>query len=264
MRFTKMHGLGNDYIYLNCLDGLPEDVEGLARRLSDRHFGVGGDGLICLCASQNGDFGMRMYNADGSEGRMCGNGIRCLAKFAYDKGLTQATQLTIDTASGPRQVHLHLTDGQVTGATVDMGRPAVGKPRMVLAGGREVTGIPVDMGNPHFVVPAEHSGGVGLSVLGPALGRLPCFPDGINVEVVRARSRASLEVRVWERGSGETLACGTGACACLAALAALDRADRRAEVRLPGGRLQLEWSLVDGHMYMTGPTTTVFDGEIAD
>ena len=264
MKFTKMHGCGNDYIYLNCMESMPEDPGALARTLSDRHFGVGGDGLICICPSRTGDFQMRMFNADGSEGEMCGNGIRCLGKYAYDKGLTGKTELEIETLAGVRRVRLQLDQGRVTGATVDMGRPAVGAPRTVFPLGRPCRGTPACMGNPHFVVEDESPDGAQVVQLGSALERLPCFPGGTNVEFVRARSPRELEVRVWERGSGETLACGTGACAAAAVLMTAGRAERAVRVRLPGGSLKVEWSLEDGHMYMTGPTTTVFDGEIAD
>ncbi len=264
MKFTKMHGLGNDYIYLDCTRSMPEDPAGLARRLSDRHFGIGGDGLICLCPSDRGDFKMRMFNADGSEGEMCGNGIRCLGKYVYDRGMTSKTILHIETLAGMRQVRLHLKQDRVTGATVDMGKPAVGRPRAVFVLGRQCMGVPVSMGNPHFVVEVEEPGKLDLEQLGPELERLPCFPEGTNAEFIRVLDSGLLEMRVWERGSGETMACGTGACAAAAAMMAAGRMDRVARVRLPGGELEIEWSLSDGHMYMTGPTVTVYDGQFAD
>ena len=264
MKFTKMHGLGNDYIYLNCMEDMPEDPASLARKLSDRHFGVGGDGLICVCPSQTGDFAMRMFNADGSEGEMCGNGIRCLGRYVYDKGLTSRTTLRIETLAGMRQVCLRLDQGEVIEATVDMGKPAVGASRTVFALGRSYRGTPASMGNPHFVVETEHLKSLDLAEVGPELERLPCFPGGTNVEFVRVRNPQELEMRVWERGSGETLACGTGACAAAAVMMAEGRVERLARVYLPGGSLEVEWSSSDGHMYMTGATVAVFDGELAD
>ena len=188
MKFTKMHGLGNDYIYLNCMEDMPEDPASLARKLSDRHFGVGGDGLICVCPSQTGDFAMRMFNADGSEGEMCGNGIRCLGKYVYDKGLTSRTTLRIETLAGMRQVCLRLDQGEVIEATVDMGKPAVGASRTVFALGRSYRGTPASMGNPHFVVETEHLKSLDLAEVGSELERLPCFPGGTNVEFVRVRN----------------------------------------------------------------------------
>ena len=264
MEFTKMHGTGNDYIYLNCMDAMPEDPEALSRRLSHRHFGVGGDGLICVCPSTKGDFQMRMFNADGSEGAMCGNGLRCLGKYVYDKGLTRRTLLRVETLSGVRTVRLRLRGGQVWGATVDMGPPRVGAPLRVELADGPVTGVPVSMGNPPFVLQAEDLDGLELRRLGSELEGLARFPGGVNVEFVRVRRPDLLEMRVWERGSGETMACGSGACAASAAMMAAGRLARQAQVRLPGGELSIQWSLSDGHMYMTGPTVTVYDGQIAD
>ena len=262
MKFTKMHGAGNDYIFLNCLAGMPEDPAALARRLSDRHFGVGADGLICLCPGAGTDFSMCMFNADGSEGEMCGNGIRCLAKFAFDQGLTRQTTLTIATPAGPRRVELLLEGGRVTGATVAMGAPQVGEPLTIAVKGETYTGIPVSMGNPHFVVECAGPEGLDLPALGPALASPPCFPRGANVEFVRVEGRARARMRVWERGSGETLACGTGACAAAAALMAAGKLARRAAMRLPGGVLEVAWSPRDGQMYLTGPAVTVYHGEL--
>ena len=264
MKFSKLHGLGNDYIFLNCMGGMPDDPGGLARKLSHRHFGVGGDGVICIGPSESGDFRMRIFDADGSEGEMCGNGIRCAGKYVYELGLTDRTRLVFETLAGLRRVELQLTGGRVTCAVVDMGIPAVAPPRRVFALGRTCTGTPVSMGNPHFVLEEEHLAQADLAALGRALEQLPCFPGGVNVELIRVTARDELEMRVWERGSGETLACGTGACAAAAAMIRAGRLDRQVRVRLPGGVLEVEWSPRDGHVYMTGPTVAVFHGELAD
>ena len=236
MHITKMHGLGNDYIYLNGLEGIPEDLPGLAVRLSDRHFGVGGDGLICIRPGRGGDFSMEMYNADGSRGAMCGNGIRCVGKYVYDKGLTRKTCLTIDTDAGP---------------------PALSPSVSVEAEGETYTVWPVDVGNPHGVVFCPAPEAVPLERVGPILEESGAFSQRINVEFAAARSRERLDVRVWERGSGVTLACGTGACAALAAAVKTGRCGRRAE-----GRLELDWDRASGHIWMTGPAVAVFEGEV--
>lgn len=263
MKFTKMHGLGNDYIFLNCMDAiLPGDPPALARRLSDRHFGVGGDGLICICPSETADFRMRIYNADGSEGAMCGNGIRCAGKYFYDRGLTSKRNVTVETLAGVRALELHLQDGRVDGVTVDMGVPKVGKQYTICVKEEIYTGIEVSMGNPHFAVPVPDPASVELPAVGAAMERDPQFPGGVNVEFVRAAGRDRVEMRVWERGSGETMACGTGACAALAALAALGQVDPVVTVSLPGGSLEILYRERDGHMLMTGPAVTVFDGEL--
>ncbi len=211
MRFTKMEGLGNDYIYLNCLSHRPPDPAGLAVRLSDRHFGVGADGLICVCPGRRGDFAMEMYNADGSRGKMCGNGIRCLGKYVYDKGLTRRTSLQVDTDSGLRALRLLPGPAGIGQVEVDMGEPSV-------------------------------------------------FPDRTNVEFVAVEGD-QLRLRVWERGSGETLACGTGACAALAAAHFLGLCPPEVTALLPGGSLVLSLDTASGHIRMTGPAVTVFEGE---
>lgn len=262
MKFTKMQGLGNDYIYLDCTGEIPDDLPGLAVRLSDRHFGVGGDGLICICPSGTADFRMRMFNADGSEGKMCGNGIRCVGKFVYDKGLTDKTELTIETMAGIKQLTLHNENGEVSTVTVDMGVPLVEEPRVLKVRGRDYTVTPVSMGNPHIVTFLEEISSLDLPGLGPGFERHSALPGRVNTEFVRVADNSHLEMRVWERGSGETLACGTGACAVLAAAAASGRSRREAVVRLPGGALELCWDGDDGHIYMTGPAVTVFEGEL--
>lgn len=263
MKFTKMQGLGNDYIYLNCLDGAPEELPALAVRLSERHFGVGADGLICICPSDRADVRMRMFNADGSEGEMCGNGIRCVGKYVYDKGLVSRTALTVETPAGVRELELCVEDGTVYAVTVDMGAPVVEEPRMLALGSGAYRIRPVSMGNPHAVLYLDHIDGLDLTGLGPSFERHPSFPNRTNTEFVERLDRTHLKMRVWERGSGETLACGTGACAALAAAVADGRAERRASVLLRGGTLHLRWEESNDHIYMTGPAVTVFEGEAA-
>ncbi len=264
MRFTKMHGLGNDYIFLNCMEGMPEDPGGLSRRLSNRHFGVGGDGIICVCPSRRADFRMRMFNADGSEGAMCGNGIRCFGKYVYDKRLTDRAHLTIETAAGDRELALLIGCGTVTGAVVGMGIPELGEPTTITIKGNTYTVYPVSMGNPHGVIETADPGALKLAELGPLVENHPAFPGRINVEFVRVVNRGELRMRVWERGSGETMACGTGACASAAAMASQGKLNREAVIHLAGGDLSVRWDEKTGHMFMTGPAVTVFDGEVAD
>ena len=261
MRFTKMEGLGNDYIYLNGLDGLPEDLPALARRMSNRHFGVGSDGIICICPSDQADFRMRMFNADGSEGEMCGNGIRCLGKYVYDKGLTHKKKLTIETGGGLRTLELLTEDGLVKAVRVNMGRPQVRTAMELTAGGRMWQITPVSIGNPHAVLFVDRPEELDLEQLGPCFEHHAAFPQGVNTEFVRCAAPDRLVMRVWERGSGETLACGTGACAALAAAVVQGKCGRRTAVELPGGVLELEWPDDETEMIMTGPANTVFEGE---
>lgn len=262
MRFTKMHGLGNDYIFINCMAGTPDGLPELARRLSDRHFGVGGDGIICVCPSQRADFKMRMFNADGSEGAMCGNGIRCFGKYVYDKGLTDRAHLSIETLAGEREISLMIRGGKAVGAAVNMGTPVVEPPVPLVIGGEGYTAVPVSMGNPHAVVEVEDPAALDLRALGPAVERDPAFRHRVNAEFVRVLGRDRLEMRVWERGSGETLACGTGACASVSAMASLGKLGREAVVCLAGGELEVRWDESSGHVFMTGPAVTVFHGEL--
>lgn len=264
MQFTKMHGLGNDYVYLDCTKETPADMPELAVRLSDRHFGVGGDGLICICPSRRADFRMRIFNADGSEGEMCGNGIRCVGKYVYDKGMTDKKSLTVETLAGVRTLELHTTGGTVSAATVDMGVPAIAPERIITVGDREYRVIPVSMGNPHAVTYFPQVAALDLKALGPGFECHPSFPQRTNTEFVEVLGPAKLRLRVWERGSGETLACGTGACAALAASAAAGITQRAAVVELPGGDLEIRWEPSDGHIYMTGPAVTVFEGLLPD
>lgn len=263
MRFTKMQGLGNDYLFIDGRRGLPEDLPELSRRMSDRHFGAGSDGIICVCPSDKADFRMRMFNADGSEGKMCGNGIRCFGKYVYDQGMTEKTRLSVETLAGLRYLELEAADGRAVSVTADMGVPAVGAPRQVQVLGRSYQVIPVSMGNPHGVVFLDSIAELDLHVLGPAFERSGVYTeDGGNTEFALLRTPEQLEVRVWERGSGETMACGTGACASAVAAIRCGYCEENEEitVRLRGGDLKIRW---DGHtVWMTGPAETVFTGEV--
>ena len=260
MHFTKMQGLGNDYLYVY---GEPKDPEALSRRLSDRHFGPGADGMIWISPSASADFRMRIFNADGSEARMCGNGIRCVGKYVYDKGHTDKTRLRIETLSGIKTLDLNLAGGRVKTVGVDMGRAAVSAPTVIEAEGAAVTCIPVDMGNPHAVIFTEDAEKAPLLTLGPAIEGHPAFPGGVNVEFVQVLAPDRLRMRVWERGSGVTLACGTGACASAAAAVSMGLcgAGETVSVRLDGGELQVRVE-ADGQVHMTGPAEFVYEGEI--
>ena len=277
MHFTKMHGIGNDYVYVDGSKEHVEDPSGLSVRVSDRHTGIGSDGLILINPSDCADFEMEMYNADGSRGRMCGNGIRCVGKYVYDHGLTDRKKLKIETLSGIRTLELFTgEDGLVSSVKVDMGIPEL-EPEKIPASfpGEAVIGVPleiggrvfsvtcVSMGNPHCVVfPDEDIRESGPEVYGPLFEHADVFPDRINTEFINVADRSRLRMRVWERGSGETMACGTGACAAAVAAALNGYADRKVTVSLLGGDLQIEWSEEDGHVYMTGPAEEVFEGEI--
>ena len=282
LEFTKMHGCGNDYIYIVAMRSRPADPAALSVRLSDRHFGVGGDGLIMLAPSTSADIRMEMYNADGSRGDMCGNGIRCLARLAFERGLVRANPMVVETDAGLKTVSLKLEGRQVVAATVDMGEPILDARMIpVNADGRiidyplEVAGqieqiTAVSMGNPHCVIFVADAAVFGLGDLDfAALGRKfehhPFFPKRVNTEFIQAVSRRRLKMRVWERGSGETWACGTGACAALVAAVLTNHADRAAIVELRGGNLEIEWreSGPDAnHVFMTGNAIEVFRGEI--
>ncbi len=261
MRFTKMEGLGNDYIYVDCLQCVPEDLPSLARRLSDRHFGVGADGLICIKQGVTGDFTMEMYNADGSRGSMCGNGIRCVGKFVYDQGLTKKTCLTIDTDAGPRGLELFVKGGEVQMVTVDMGEVGLLPPVQLEVGTKQFLLTPVWAGNPHGVIFCEDPTLIDLGQMGPALERHPTLGERSNIEFVSCPDPKTLLIRVWERGSGMTLACGTGACACFAAALREGRCDKQVLAYLPGGVLRLEWR--ENRVFLTGPAHKVFEGEIS-
>ncbi len=250
MHITKMQGLGNDYLYV--FGDVPENIIELSTRLSDRHFGIGSDGMIFISRSDRADFSMRIFNADGSEALMCGNGIRCVGKYLYDKGYTEKEELRIETASGIRDVHLHINGGKVSSVSVDMGSPSVGDTLYVTAAGREYSPVPVSVGNPHAVIFTEDANAVPLAKAGSEIERSGAFPGGVNVEFVSLVREGTLRMRVWERGSGITLACGTGACA--SAAAAWDRGicDKEKPVRviLDGGELEIE--LRGNSLVMTG------------
>ena len=262
LQFTKMQGLGNDYVYLDCTQQEPDNLSKLAIRVSNRNFGIGSDGLICVCRSEIADFRMRMFNADGSEGEMCGNGIRCVGKFVYDKKLTGKTRLTIETLAGIKTLDLSVYNGTVQAVTVDMGVPEVGKPIDVTVKGENYTGIPVSMGNPHFVVLYDDLENLPLEAIGPDFETLECFPNRVNTEFVRLEEKNVIRMRVWERGSGETLACGTGACAVAVAAFTSGLVGRETTIRLLGGDLNIRLDEETGHIFMTGPAVTVFEGEL--
>jgi len=274
MRFTKMQGIGNDYIYVDTTLEPVKDPAGLARAMSKPHFGVGSDGLVLIEASEVADFAMRIFNADGSEAEMCGNAIRCTGKYVYDRGLTDKTQVTIMTKAGLRVLDLKVKNGQVESVTVDMGSPEL-NPRLipvdlpgeavinhrVQLGGRSYQISCVSMGNPHCVVFVDDPELVDLPMVGAMFENHPMFPNRTNTEFLAIPNRKRLEMRVWERGAGETLACGTGACACVVAAVLSGRADREVTVKLKGGELQVVWDALDNHLYQTGPAAFVFDGE---
>lgn len=282
MKFTKMHGTGNDYVYVNCFEEtLPMEPGRLAELVSDRHFGIGSDGLILIKPSDVADFMMDMYNADGSRGMMCGNGIRCVAKYVYDHGMTNMTTVKIETLSGVKTITLTVKDGKAVQATVDMGVP------VLLTGGHETElvpenaralkaedifedlaigeknfrMIPVSMGNPHAVFFMDSIDHLKIEEIGPVIEKHPRFPDRTNVEFVQVVDESLVKMRVWERGSGETMACGTGACATATACALAGKCGRDVDVRLLGGTLHIHWNEENGHIMMSGPATEVFTGD---
>lgn len=260
MKFTKMHGLGNDYLYV--YGEVPENIEELSRKLSERHFGAGSDGMIYICPSKIADFKMRIFNADGSEAKMCGNGIRCVGKYVYDKGYTDKTHLKIETLSGIKCLDLHLSCGKVKSVTVDMGTAIPEKEKTLNVCGNEVNLIPVSVGNPHAVIFVDDIEKAPLLELGPAIEHHEDFPDGVNVEFVQIISEKELRMRVWERGSGVTMACGTGACAVVTAAVSKNICERESpiSVHLDGGTLKIQVDY-DNTVTMTGPAKTVYEGE---
>lgn len=278
MRFTKMQGLGNDYVYVNLFEETVRDAPALARRISDRHFGVGSDGLVLIGPSERADFRMQMYNADGSRGAMCGNASRCIGKYVYERGLTDRTQIALETDSGVRPMRLCVESGRVTSVTVDMGEPSFDCARVpcLLAEGEalraplealgrvfEVT--PVRMGNPNAVVLLDEPvSDEALRRFGPALEGHPAFPEKANVEFIAVPDRETIRMRVWERGSGVTLACGSGASAAFAAARRLGLVADRARVLLDGGALEIALDAGTGHVLMSGPAAFVFDGDWPD
>lgn len=276
MKFTKMHGCGNDYVYVNCFKEQVADPSQLAIQVSDRHFGVGSDGLILICPSDQADFRMRMFNADGSEGKMCGNGVRCIAKYVYDYGLTDKTTISIETKGGIKYLELHVEDGKVQTVKVDMGEPILNAKEIpvdweaekmigekVTIDGQEYEMTCVSMGNPHAVVWVEDTASLPLEKIGPVFETHPMFPERVNTEFVQILNKKEVNMRVWERGSGETLACGTGACATAVACILNGKTEEEVVIHLLGGDLKIQYDKKTNHVFMTGPATTVFDGEIA-
>ena len=268
MKFTKMQGLGNDYLYF--YDEVPANVKELAVRLSDRHFGPGSDGLIYICKSEVADYKMRIFNADGSEAMMCGNGIRCVGKYVYDKGYIDKTTITVESMSGVKILNLKTADGKVKEVTVDMGKAVYeGEKEIVLVQntqGKETVKIrlaSVNMGNPHAVIFTEDAENAPLTTLGASIEKHAAFPGGVNVEFVQVLSESELRMRVWERGSGITMACGTGTCASV--MAAISKGyckyNTPVKVRLDGGNLTIEIK-EDNRVYMTGPAEFVYEGEM--
>lgn len=278
MKFTKMHGIGNDYVYVNCFTEQVPNPSETARLVSDRHFGIGSDGLILIKPSPVADCEMDMYNSDGSQGAMCGNGIRCVAKYAYDYGLVTKETITINTKSGIKTLHLTVEAGKVSQVRVDMGSPILDAARIpILTDTKEVLAMPltigsktyaitgVSMGNPHAVTyldSLDELQYLDIEKIGPAFENHGVFPDRINTEFVTVIDRNTVRMRVWERGSGETLACGTGACAVAVASALNGYTEDEVTVQLLGGDLKIQWDRNANTVYMTGPATVVFDGEI--
>ncbi len=310
MKFTKMHGIGNDYVYVNCFTETVSNPCAAAKFVSDRHFGIGSDGLILIKPSEQADFTMDMYNADGSRGKMCGNGIRCVAKYVYEHKLTEQTHISIETLGGIKYLDLAVEKGQVQSVRVNMGSPELDPAKIPVAYARGNIGSPeldpakipvayahgsmeetavrngdaeykdiildapltvagteygitcVSMGNPHCVVYVSDVDTLDLEKIGPAFAQHPCFPEGVNTEFVQILDRHTARMRVWERGSGETLACGTGACAVAVASILNGFTDDAVTVQLLGGNLQIEWDREPNVVYMTGTATTVYEGEI--
>ena len=275
MKFTKMQGAGNDYVYVNCFEEKIGDRPEMARRVSDRHFGIGGDGLICICPSDRADFLMDMYNADGSHAGMCGNGIRCVGKYVYEHGMTNKTELLVESGGAVKTLWLNVDGGVVVSVRVDMGSPELdpGKIPVDLPVGRVVE-VPVSiggkrwditcvsMGNPHAVVFVDDADSLDLEKTGPQFEHNCIFPERVNTEFVQVIDGSTLKMRVWERGSGETLACGTGACACAVASVLTGKTDRDVTVHLRGGDLHIFWDPDTDDVYMEGPAAFVFDGTV--
>jgi diaminopimelate epimerase len=279
MRFTKMHGIGNDYVYVDGFAEKLADPASVARKISDRHFGIGGDGLILILPSDKADVKMRMFNADGSEAEMCGNGIRCLAKYAYEHGLAKANPMKVETGAGVLSLQLHLDGTTVAQVTVNMGQPILALPKIPVdpekmgrirdneyrlnidSPSESLPVVLVSMGNPHAVTYVPDVAAVDLNRIGPAIERHPAFPRRVNAHFVQVISPTEVKMRTWERGSGITLACGTGACAVCVAGALTGRTDRKILAHLPGGDLSLEWRESDNNVYMTGPATELFSGQ---
>ena len=273
MKFTKMHGLGNDYIYIDCTKNKNkiDTPEELSKKVSDRHFGIGSDGLILICDSDKCDFKMRMFNADGSEAEMCGNGIRCVGKYVYDFGLTNKNKITIETKAGVKKLKLNIENEKVKTVTVDMGEPILDKNEIPFISDskfvelkvldREFIFTPVSMGNPHAITFINNLDTFDIDKYGKIVEIDKHFPNKTNVEFIEILDKNHIKMRVYERGTGETLACGTGACASVVASVLNNLTDRTVNVKLLGGSLNINYN-EDGHVYMTGEATTVFNGEI--
>lgn len=275
MKFTKMQGLGNDYVYVNCFKETIENPPEMAKKVSNRNFGIGSDGLIMINPSDVADFEMEMYNADGSRSEMCGNGIRCVGKYVYDYGLTEKEHISVETLGGIKYLDLTVEDGKVKLVKVDMGSPELVPENIpIVADGNRVIDEPINvngteyrmtgvsMGNPHAVVYVEDVKGLDIETIGPAFENHERFPNRVNTEFVKVLDRNTVEMRVWERGSGETMACGTGACAVAVACILNGFTEDKVTVKLLGGDLQIEWDKEADKIYMTGPAEVSFDGEI--
>ena len=275
IKFTKMHGCGNDYVYFDCTKEMLDNPEKVSEYVSDRHFGIGSDGLILICSSDVADFRMKMYNADGSEGNMCGNGVRCIAKYVYDKGLTDKTNIALETKSGIKYLELTVEEGKAASIKVNMGAPILTPADIPVksdkdlfidekleVGGRNYKVTCVSMGNPHAVTFVEDTASLEIEKIGPEFENHPAFPDRVNTEFVQIISRKEVNMRVWERGSGETLACGTGTCATVVACVLNDKTDDEVLVHLLGGDLLIKYDRENDTVWMTGPAAIVFEGEI--
>lgn len=275
IKFTKMHGLGNDYVYIDAINQNIENESSLAQFVSNRHFGIGSDGLILICKSEVADFKMRMFNSDGSEAEMCGNGIRCVGKFVYDKGLTNKTTVKIETLAGIKTLILNTKDGKVETARVDMGEPILEAEKIpvisnenpvknlnLTAEGKEFQFTCVSMGNPHAITVVDNTENFDVEKYGKVLEVNKAFPKKANIEFAQIVDKQNIKMRVWERGAGETLACGTGACATAVSCHINGLTERKVKIELLGGNLEIEWNKEDNHVYMTGPATTVFEGTL--
>ena len=275
MKFTKMHGCGNDYVYVNCFEETVKNPEEAAKIVSDRHYGIGSDGLILICPSDKADFRMAMYNLDGSEGKMCGNGVRCIAKYVYDHHLTDKTRISLETLGGIKYLDLNIKNGKVETVVVDMGEPVLTPEDIPVAvSGDRAVNIPLEvdgkvwymtcisMGNPHAVVFVDNTKDLDLEKIGPKFEKHPIFPEQVNTEFVHVIDRHTVDMRVWERGSGETLACGTGACATAMACILNHMTDDEVLIHLLGGDLLIRYDRDTNHIFMTGPAAEVFSGEI--
>lgn len=275
MKFTKMHGIGNDYVYVNCFEESVKNPAEVSKFVSDRHFGIGSDGLILISPSAIADFRMNIYNADGSQAEMCGNGIRCVAKYVYDYGLTDKTEISVETLAGIKYLRLQIENGKVASVEVNMGAPIL-EPKEIPVAVEEspVVNVPVEvkgkiyhmtcvsMGNPHAIIFMNNVKDLDIAAIGPYFENHTVFPKRTNTEFVEVLDRNTVNMRVWERGSDETLACGTGACATTVACILNDKTENEVTVHLLGGDLKIRWDREANQVYMTGPATVVFDGEI--